>query len=98
VRGVIGLVLLVVGAMAMVQGAWMSITARKPSWVKSRYLPIGRERGLGIALIAIGLGCVLQAASDIETVAFSRLGLVGIGIFLVGGLFMVVAFRPRPSQ
>ncbi len=96
--GVIGLALLVVAAMAMVQGAWMAITARRPPWVSSRRLAAGRERGFGMALIAMGLGAVLESASFIEIVAFSGLRFVGIGLFLVGGVLVFVALRPRPSQ
>jgi hypothetical protein len=94
----LGLASLVVGAMAIVQGMWMAITARRPRWVSVRRLPGGRERGLGVALIALGIGLVLLGASDIETVAFSGLRLLGLGIFVVGVVVMVVAFRPRPSQ
>ena len=90
--------MLVVGAMAIVQGVWMAITTRKPAWVSARRLPGGHERALGIALVALGLGLVLLGASDIETVAFSGLRLLGLGIFVIGVVVMVVAFRPRPSQ
>ena len=96
--GVVGLVLLVVAAMAMVQGAWMAITARRPLWVSSRRLAAGRERAFGTALVVMGLGAVLEGASFIEAVAFSSLRVVGIGPFLFGALFVVVALRPRPSQ
>ncbi|HEY8798253.1 MAG TPA: hypothetical protein VIO85_10365 [Candidatus Dormibacteraeota bacterium] len=96
--GVVGLVLLVVAAMVMVQGAWMAITGRRPTWMKSQYPPIGRERGFGTALIVMGLGAALQAAAFIETFAFSSLRLVGIGLFLLGGVFVIVVFRPRPSE
>jgi hypothetical protein len=95
--GILGLVFLVVGAMAMVQGAWMAITARSPRWASSRHLPGGRERGLGLVLIVTGLGCVLLGASDIEAVAFSGLRLVGIGPFLLGAVLVIVFYRPRPS-
>ncbi len=84
--------------MAIIQGMWMAISAHRPGWMSSRYVPLGRERALGIALAIAGLGCLLQGASDIETVAFASLRLLGIGVFLVGFVFMVVAFRPRPSQ
>jgi hypothetical protein len=94
----LGLASLVVGAMAMVQGAWMGITSRRPRWVNARHLPSGRERGLGIALIALGVGLVLLGASDIETVAFSSLRVLGLAILVIGVVVMVVAFRPRPSQ
>jgi hypothetical protein len=94
----IGLLSLTVGAMAIAQGMWMAITARKPSWLSSRYVPIGRERGLGIALITAGLGCALQGASDIEIVAFASLRLLGVGVFLLGVVFVFVAFRLRNSQ
>ena len=96
--GVVGLVLIVVAAMVMVQGAWMAFTGRKPPWMKYQYPPIGRERGFGAALIVMGLGVVLEGASYTEPVAFLSLRFVGIGLFLLGGLFVVVVFRPRPSQ
>jgi len=76
----------------------MAITAHRPPWVSSRRLAAGRERGFGTALIVTGLGAVLEGASLIEAVAFSSLRVVGIGLFLFGALFVVVAFRPRPSQ
>jgi len=46
----------------------------------------------------MGLGAALQAAAFIETFAFSSLRLVGIGLFLLGGVFVIVVFRPRPSE
>lgn len=94
----LGLAFLVVGAMAIVQGVWMAITTRRPGWVSARRLPSGRERGLGIALIAFGVGFVLLGASDIEAVAFSGLRLAGIGLFLLGAVLAIVVYRPRPSQ
>lgn len=98
IYGSVGLVLVVVAAMVIVQGAWMAFTGRRPPWMKTQYPPIGRERGFGTALMAMGLGGALQGASFVETVAFSSLRVVGIGLFLLGGLFVVVVFRPRPSQ
>ncbi|HVC77373.1 MAG TPA: hypothetical protein VND96_12755 [Candidatus Micrarchaeaceae archaeon] len=94
----IGLVSMAVGAMAMVQGGWMAITARRPSWVRLRLVPDGRERAWGVALGAIGLSCVLLGASIIETVAFSGLRLVGIGLLVIGVLVLVLASRPQPTQ
>jgi hypothetical protein len=94
----IGLVLLAIGAMAMVQGAWMAITARTPSWVKLRQIPHGRERVWGFAIGAIGLSSVLLGASIIETVAFSSLRLVGLGLLVIGILLLVLASRPQPTQ
>ena len=93
---ILGLVFLMVGAMAMAQGAWMAITSRSPRWASSRYVPGGHERGMGLALIIIG--CALLGASDIEAVAFSGLRLVGIGLFLLGSVVVIVVFRPRPSE
>jgi hypothetical protein len=95
---VLGLASLVIGAMAMVQGTWLAITTRRPRWVGARSLPGGRERGMGIALIALGVGLVLIGASDIETVAFSGLRVLGLAVFVVGVVLMVMTFRPRPSQ
>ena len=94
----LGPALLVVGAMAIVQGVWMAITTRKPAWVSARRLPGGHERALGIALVALGLGLVLLGASDIETVAFSSLRSVGVVAFVIGLVVLVFAFRPRASQ
>jgi hypothetical protein len=96
--GILGLVFLVLGAMAMVQGAWMAITGRSPRWVSRLRLPSGRERGLGFVLVIAGLGCVLLGASDIEEVAFSSLRLAGIGLFLLGAVLAIVFYRPRPIQ
>jgi len=58
---------------------------------------IMRVFALGHALIA-PVGAVLEGASFIEAVAFTSLRVVGIGPFLFGALFVVVALRPRPSQ
>ena len=96
--GVVGLVLVVVAAMVIVQGAWMAFTGRRPPWMKFQYPPLGRERGFGTALIVMALGVVLQGASYIEPAAFSILRVVGFALFLLGGLFVIVVFRPRPSQ
>jgi hypothetical protein len=94
----LGLASLVVGAMAIVQGIWMAVTARSPRWASSRHLPSRRERRLGFVLIVTGLGCVLLGASDIEAVGFSGLRLVGIGLFLLGGVLAIVFYRPWRSQ
>ena len=96
--GALGLVFLVVGAMSIVQGMWMAITARSPRWASSRQLRGGRERGFGFVLMITGLGCVLLGASDIEAIAFSGLRVVGIGLFMLGAVLVIVFFRPRPSQ
>jgi hypothetical protein len=48
--------------------------------------------------MVIGLGGVLQGATHIDAAAFSSLGIVGFGLILVGGLFVIVVFRPRPSE
>ena len=98
VTAAVGLVLLVVGAMVMVQGAWMAFTGRRPPWMKFQYPRPGQERGFGAALLVMGLGGVLLGASYIDPAAFSSLRLVGIGLFFLGGVFVVVVFRPRPSQ
>jgi protein-S-isoprenylcysteine O-methyltransferase Ste14 len=96
--GAVGLLLLLVAAMVIVQGAWMAFRGKRPPWMRYQYPPAGRERWFGAALMVIGVGGVLQGASHIDAAAFSSLGIVGIGLFLVGGLFVIVVFRPRPSE
>ena len=94
----LGLASLVVGAMAMIQGLWMAITARRPGWVNARVSFSGRERQVGLAVIALGVGLVLIGASEIEPVAFSGLIWLGLVAFSVGVVVIVVAYRVRPSQ
>jgi hypothetical protein len=93
--GLVGLVLMVAASMLIVQGAWMAFTGRRPPWMKYQYPPAGRERGFGSALIVVGAGGVLQGASYIEP-AFSILRVIGLALFVVGGAFAIVIFRPRP--
>lgn len=96
--GGVGLIFLIVGAMLMVQGAWMAVAGKTPPWMQYKSSTASRRRGFGIALIVLGLGIVLEGAGFIEPIGFAIVRGVGIALFAIGSLLVILVVRPRPSE
>lgn len=94
---VLGVVVVVVGLLAVALGGRSAITAQRPSWLSERSIPLGRERqwGLAIALLGVGVSCLGAFwISDI----FGGLGILGILLVFVGVGFLVITVAPNAMR
>ncbi len=90
---VLGITLMLAGAVALVIGGYAALTSHRPRWLSTKTIRSGFERSWGVGLGLSGLGCVLVGAGDADIIS-QGLGLAAYAL-IVAGVACIVLATPR---